>query len=817
MRCLALVVVHNTWEAWMNLAMLPKCVLSMPAQKAQSNQQAAAAYTLDRLARWEAGERMTLWEETSVRRDTSKPLDANQREDRAVRLCKEEMDGKACATLTAPDMVTANGASVSKLRRLHPAACPPAAVEMLDLPLPPDISVDIVLKMLRSFPRGSAPGPTGRRAQHILEALTPANKTALLEQLAAVTRILSSGQAPDSVAPYFAGAKLFAAEKKDGGIRPIAVGDVLRRLTGKCLSQCTRGAARAYFWPLQVGCGSPLGAETAVHVLRQWCERHAGNQNKVVLKLDFRNAFNCVNRGACLREVSEHFPGLSRFVRWCYGSESSLFFDDYVIESQTGVQQGDPLGPLMFSAAIHPLVKKLRGLGQDGQPGIPLDLVVFYLDDGVVCGSADAVAAALRIILDHSASLGLDLNLGKSELIVLSESAPECVATAFPRELTTDTETGQQRVLLNGCFEILGAPIGHHEHCARHTRLRVEKAVPTLDALSEFANPQVGLRLLRVCASFGKLVYSCRSAPSEAHHAQLQGYDEAVRAAFVSLTGIAVTDGQWLQACRSISLAGLGLRSTAHHSSASYVASRSATSRLCREVDSAFEVEQLDEHSALGRCVQSLNAQLPEAAKIGTLDAPIQQRKLSQALDQVEHDAAVSALSASDRASVLSEMLPGASHFLDATPSDDPALRWEPAEFITELRTRLQADVYPADDPRCDDVSDAKGHHARSCPCGGDRTSRHHASRNLTEDLAGRREKSRTREGGAAEARPRATGQQPSETRGCLSALVEAWSARCARLGHHVAAAARHNRRVFCYPGRRRCGIRAIQEGPLRH
>ena len=29
-----------------------------------------------------------------------------------------------------------------------------------------------------------------------------------------------------------------------------------------------------------------------------------------------------------------------------------------------------------------------------------------------------------------------------------------------------------------------------------------------------------------------------------------------------------------------------------------------------------------------------------------------------------------------------------------------------------------------------------KGHHARSCPCGGDRTLRHHASRNLTGDLA---------------------------------------------------------------------------------
>ena len=36
-RCLALVVVHNTTEAWQNLLMFPKSVLSMPAQKARNS------------------------------------------------------------------------------------------------------------------------------------------------------------------------------------------------------------------------------------------------------------------------------------------------------------------------------------------------------------------------------------------------------------------------------------------------------------------------------------------------------------------------------------------------------------------------------------------------------------------------------------------------------------------------------------------------------------------------------------------------------------------------------------------------------------
>ena len=37
----------------------------------------------------------------------------------------------------------------------------------------------------------------------------------------------------------------------------------------------------------------------------------------------------------------------------------------------------------------------VRSLGKDGVSGCPLDIVLFYLDDGLLCGSAEAVAVAL--------------------------------------------------------------------------------------------------------------------------------------------------------------------------------------------------------------------------------------------------------------------------------------------------------------------------------------------------------------------------------------------------------------------------------------
>ena len=133
------------------------------------------------------------------------------------------------------------------------------------------------------------------------------HRSEIIEQMTALVVLLAQGSAPAELAPHLAGAKLFAATKKDGGVRPIAVGEALRRLVAKVLCESSKQAARSYLWPLQVGCGSPLGAEIATHTLRQWGIRNA-SASKALLNIDFSNAFNCVCRDVALRQVREHFP-----------------------------------------------------------------------------------------------------------------------------------------------------------------------------------------------------------------------------------------------------------------------------------------------------------------------------------------------------------------------------------------------------------------------------------------------------------------------------------------------------------------------------
>ena len=107
-----------------------------------------------------------------------------------------------------------------------------------------------------------------------------------MDQLANVVGLLASGNVPTELAAYISCAKLLASPKKCGGLRPIAVGEALRRLTAKCLCQAVKESTQQYLWPVQVGCGTKLGAETVIHTVRQWMGRNSDNR-KLLLKISF--------------------------------------------------------------------------------------------------------------------------------------------------------------------------------------------------------------------------------------------------------------------------------------------------------------------------------------------------------------------------------------------------------------------------------------------------------------------------------------------------------------------------------------------------
>ena len=213
------------------------------------------------------------------------------------------------------------------MRAKHPSAPPPSPFPSPPAP-PVQVSGEDVVRALHSFPLGSAPSLSSLRASHLLEAVSCSSSdrsSSALQGLVRVVNLLSRGCVAPSVLPHLCGATLLACKKKAGGLRPIAVGEVLQRLTSKCISRSVHSEVTGYLWPLQVGVGIPCSCEAIIHSVRDISnDGSISPDSRFLLLVDFSNAFNSVNRKCMFKEACRCIPSLSAWLKCCYRSQPLL-------------------------------------------------------------------------------------------------------------------------------------------------------------------------------------------------------------------------------------------------------------------------------------------------------------------------------------------------------------------------------------------------------------------------------------------------------------------------------------------------------------
>ena len=94
---------------------------------------------------------------------------------------------------------------------------------------------------------------------------------------------------------YLAGARLIALLEMKGNIavdiRPIAIGEILRRVAAKYLCLINRKAFLDYLTPThQLGLGARCSIESIIHAV--CLEIECANSDFVLFQVDFKNAFN---------------------------------------------------------------------------------------------------------------------------------------------------------------------------------------------------------------------------------------------------------------------------------------------------------------------------------------------------------------------------------------------------------------------------------------------------------------------------------------------------------------------------------------------
>src|SRR6218665_2499794 len=166
--------------------------------------------------------------------------------------------------------------------------------------------------------------------------------------------------------------------------------------------------ARFFFARLQVGVAVTGGGEAAIHASRSFVTNMT--EDEIFVKLDFANAFNTLRRDTMLQMVYDIIPEIYEFTHQAYSADSELQFGPFVVRSQMGPQQRDPLGPLLFSLPLQPVLLSMRSGFRIG-----------YLDDLSLGGKKDDVRQDIALIENLESSLGLVLNRHKCELYSKTE------------------------------------------------------------------------------------------------------------------------------------------------------------------------------------------------------------------------------------------------------------------------------------------------------------------------------------------------------------------------------------------------------------
>ncbi len=722
---------------------------------------------------------MDLWDDIPARarprrprrRDLAPDADAERerRRARAIALVRDGLDTKACVALTSNGLLPPSADVLRELRAKHPRGAPPDLGDLGPPPVDavPDVSEEDVIRTVRSFPRGSAAGPSGLRPQHAADALRSPAADAVVRQLGAVSQLLARGGAHAGVAAHVAGGSLFAGKKRDGSARPLAAGDYLRRFTSRWLCSVSSPDVRVAFGPHLIGEALPLGTEIGAHSARAWCRRHVHSPRKVGLKVDFRNAHNRVRRATFLRQLRRLLPMLSPYMEYTYGCHSKLFFDKYVVSSEDGAQQGDPLAGIAWSSAWKDLEPSILAEATDG-PG-DLDLYFFFKDDGFV-GADEAVAARfLQAVARLGPAYGFHLNVSKCELLLPAGAAGRVDVRRFAVTAADGVSVETPRICVEGDgvtpdadllawvpssvhrdrlrvapFTVLGSPVGSPLSCAAAVAARVADGETLLREVAALRDPQVALRLLRDCDGYARMSFAARAAPFGHCRAPLGDFDAAVRRTFESFSGCHPDATAWQLAKLPIRLGGLGLRAVADHAAPAWIASRFGSLPHCSLLNPLFTLDDTDTtgYSPTAAACDVCNEFLPADARLSpSVPILVRQRELSTRLDSVTRDQALldsSPLSERERAHWRVQALPGAGAWLQAMPSLSLGLAISAPLFAVLLRRRMGLAVYDRASvcAFCAQPLDVYGDHAIACPAAGDRIRRHHRVRDALADIA---------------------------------------------------------------------------------
>ena len=602
----------NEEEALKLLMIMPNILLQRSSKKSKAREN--KNHLLRRFELWEKNEYEKLLEEGKCIQQRLKTEDQRKNENWIRQFRNHMMMGRVNPALRLLEKNNSKGVlpispeTIKQLYEKHPAGEPLHEEMMLEGPIQEihpvifdDMSPELVRKVAAKMT--GAAGPSGFDSDDwknvLLSRSYGSSSVDLCEAVATAAKALCTENRTEvengGISAYLA-CRLIPLDK-DPGLRPIGIGEVLRRIVGKMVVFLLKPELQKDAGDLQMCVGQQGGCEAGVHAMVDIFQEE---NTHGIIQVDANNAFNTINRNVFLHNIQIICPEISTYIRNCYLKPARLFVVGGIeIKSEEGTTQGDTTAMPAYALGIAPLLVCLAEpideradvmLNSDSPPRLAEKArLAAYADDLTGSGTIDALKVWWDLVVYYGPFIGYYAKPSKSWLIVKPEHK-EYAEQVFAGTGLQITTQGQRH---------LGAVIGSEEYKDDYVTKQVEKWIGELEMLGEVAkiDPHVAY-----CAYvFGlqhRYTYLLRTIPniSEKLKKLDTAIDEHVVGHLLNNHAYSDMDRKWFSLPPR--LGGLGINILSEISDIYYQNSRRMTAGLVKKIVNQHEEVVLSEENS---------------------------------------------------------------------------------------------------------------------------------------------------------------------------------------------------------------------------
>ena len=224
------------------------------------------------------------------------------------------------------------------------------------------------------------------------------------------------------------------------------------------------------------------------------------------------------------------------------------------------MQQGDPLGSLLFCLTIQHILDRLKS-----------ELIIGYLDDVTLSGSVHSVNDDLTVIKSEGEQLGLQLNKAKCEIVTRNTLDPHIVS-AFPGFQIVDIRDAQ----------LLGCPIISDRGLDAALEAKCDE-VQILICRLKYLTAHHSL-IIKHCINVSKIMHILRTNKCHDNDKLETFFDSIIRAGLETILNVELSTHQWNQASLPVREGGLGVRTAVSLATSAFLASAMSTRALQEQI-----------------------------------------------------------------------------------------------------------------------------------------------------------------------------------------------------------------------------------------